>query len=167
MRFIEFLLHIGEFSVSQGEFETALHIYERVLKESIEDKDFESFSAYAYLSKGDLYSRQADWENSISYISKASELFEKQRDLKGLARSENLLGTIYGDKGDINQAQYHFEQSLSYLDPKKDETMIGMLEINLGILNNIQGNYDIALSYYQRALIKFEQIQDMRRIAEA
>lgn len=166
MKFIEFLLHLGEFSISQGEFGTALHIYERVLSESISGNGLESFSAYAYLAMGDLYSRMADWENSINLISKASELFEKQKDFKGLARSENLLGTIYGDKGDINQAQYHFELSLSYLDPKKDEALIGMLEINLGVLNNIQGNYNTALSYYQRALIKFEQSQDMRRIAE-
>ena len=167
IRLIEFLLHLGEFSVSQGEFQTALHIYGRVLKESISDANLESFSAYAYLSMGDLYSRQADWENSILFISRAAELFDKQKDIKGLARAENLLGTIYGDKGDINQAQYHFEQSLSYLDTKKDEAIIGMLEINLGILNNMQGNYDTALSYYHRALIKFEQTQDMRRIAEA
>jgi tetratricopeptide (TPR) repeat protein len=166
IKYIEFLLHLGEFSVSQGEFGTALQIYERVLNQS-SSSEYESFAAYAYLSTGDLYSRQADWDNAVSYIYKASELFQRQKDLKGLSRCENLLGTIYGDKGDINQAQYHFEQSLSYLDPRKDDIMIGMLELNLGVLYVLKGDYDTAFSYYQRALIKFDQVQDVRRIAEA
>jgi tetratricopeptide (TPR) repeat protein len=163
---IEFLLHIGEFTVSQGEFGTALKIYENVL-EICSNTELESFSAYAYLATGDLYSRQANWDKAISFIHNAADLFKRQKDFKGIARCENLLGTIFGDKGDINQAQYHFEQSLTYLDPRKDSVMIGMLELNLGVLDVLQGQYDTALSYYQRALIKFEQVQDIRRIAEA
>jgi tetratricopeptide (TPR) repeat protein len=166
IKFIEFLLHLGEFTISQGEFGTALLIYGRALDQA-SSPELESFSAYANLAIGDLYSRQADWNNSLPFITKASELFERQKDYKGMARCENLLGTVYGDLGDINQAQYHFEKSLTHLEPKKDDIMIGMLELNLGVLYVLQGHYDTALSYYHRALIKFEQVQDVRRIAEA
>jgi tetratricopeptide (TPR) repeat protein len=95
IRYIEFLIHIGEFSVSQGEFNTALLIYDKVLEEST-DRNLESFSAFAHMALGDLYSRHANWDKAVVYIQKASELFEKQKDYKGLSKCENILGTIYG-----------------------------------------------------------------------
>jgi tetratricopeptide (TPR) repeat protein len=165
IRFIEFLIHLGDFSVSQGEFNTAQLIYEKVLNEST-GSNLEGFSAFAHMALGDLYSRQANWDKAVIYIRNASELYEKQKDYKGLSKCDNILGTIYGDKGDINQAQYHFEKSLSYLNPRRDDVLIGMLEINIGVLYNLRGHFDTALSYFHRAMIKFEKVQDLRRIAE-
>ncbi len=165
-KLLEFLQSLGEISIAQGELTTATEIYNYVLNLIEDDPKQENTRAHAYLSLGDITSRYAEWEKSISYINRAEKLFLKHKDYKGCFRCENLLGTIAGDHGDLKKANKYFEKSLTFLRHDKDSALIGILEINLGILNNIQGDYDTAFTYYQRALIKFEQIQDFRRMTE-
>lgn len=165
-KFIEFLLYLGENTISVGELDAAQDVYLMLKQLSENDAKLENIAAYSMLALGDIYSRQALWQISENYIFKANKLFSKQKDLKGSARCENLLGTMYGDKGNISRAKIHFEKSLSFLNPKKDVGLIGMLEMNLGILCNIQNNYDLAYTYFQRAVLKFEKLNDFRRIAE-
>ncbi|MBZ0200669.1 MAG: tetratricopeptide repeat protein [Ignavibacteriaceae bacterium] len=165
-KFVEFLFYLGESAVSIGELNAAQDVYLMLKQISEKNAAFENIAAYSMLALGDIYSRQALWQMSEDYIFKANKLFSKQKDLKGCARCENLLGTIYGDKGNILRAKNHFEKSLSFLNPTKDIGLIGMLEMNLGILCNIQNNYDLAYTYFQRAVLKFEKLNDFRRIAE-
>lgn len=165
-KFLEFLQNLGELSISQGELITATEIYNFIINLVEEDPKQENTYAHALLALGDINGRYAEWEKSISYIKKAKKLLLKHKDYKGCFRCENLLGTIAGDRGNLKQANKHFEKSFTYLRNKKDDALIGILEINLGIINNIQGNFDAAYNYYQRALIKFEQSQDFKRITE-
>ncbi len=166
LKYIQLLMYLGETSIAQGELQTASQLYLHVLSTVKQQKEYENVSAHSLLSLGDIASRQALWSKSINFLKQARNLFNKQKDLKGAAKCSNILGTIYGDRGDLNKAKFHFNASLELLNPKTDSLLIGMLELNLGIVNNIQGEYDEALSYYQRALIKYEQINDVRRITE-
>jgi tetratricopeptide (TPR) repeat protein len=165
-KFLEFLQNLGELSIAQGELTTATEIYNYILNLIKNDPKQENAMAHAILALGDITSRYAEWEKSISYINKAEKMFLEQKDYKGCFRCENLLGTIAGDRGDLKKANSYFEKALTFLRQKKDTALIGILEINLGILSNIQGDYDSAFTYYQRALIKFEQNQDFRRMTE-
>ncbi len=165
-KLIEFLSSVGEVSISHGEFNSAIIVYKYLLGIAGKNIKLQNIAAHTYLALGDIFSRQANWKEALANIKKAKKLFDEQRDYKGSAKCENILGTIEGDKGNLRKAKKHFEASLSFLNPKKDNVLIGMLEVNLGILNNIQGNYDLAYTYYQRALIKYEQMHDSRRIAE-
>ena len=165
-KFLEFLQSLGELSIAQGELNTATEIYNFILNLIKNDPKQENAMAHAILALGDITSRYAEWEKSISFINKAERMFLEQKDYKGCFRCENLLGTIAGDRGDLKKANKYFEKALTFLRHKKDTALIGILEINLGILSNIQGDYDSAFTYYQRALIKFEQNQDFRRMTE-
>ncbi len=165
-KFIEFLLYLGDISISQGELRTAFEIFEHILSIVKNDPKQENVKAHSLLAFGDIFSRQAEWDKSIYYLKKAKKLFDKQKDYKGAFRCENTLGTIAGDRGDLKAANKHFEKSFIYLRKNKDDGLIGILEVNLGILNNIRGDYDTAFTYYQRALIKFEQLEDFRRMTE-
>ena len=77
-----------------------------------------------------------------------------------------MLGSMYGDIGSIKKAKECFENSLSFLNPQTDIALIGMIETNIGILNSIRGDYDDSLLYFQRALIKYEQIKDLMRMSQ-
>ncbi len=162
----ELLVYTGEVLISQGEFDLAYEVYSNVLEIASTEPDLENLQAYSLLALGDVSSRQAHWKDSIIYIRRAKNIFEREKDYKGCARCENLLGTIYGDKSDIKKTRFHLEKSLSYLNPKKDLSLVGIVEINLGIIESVQGNQNAALTYYKRALVKFEQIKDYRRIGE-
>jgi tetratricopeptide (TPR) repeat protein len=164
--FIRFMIHLGEFTITAGEFNAAIEIYERILQLSRHEKALYDISANAYLALGNIYSRQAKWDMSLAYIKKANAIFMRIKDFKGSAGCENLLGTIYGDFGELNLAEDHFHKCLDLLKTTRDEALKGMVEINIGIIHNMRGNSKRAQSYLQRALIKFQSIQDKRRIAE-
>lgn len=165
-KYLEFLFHLGQYTITTGKNDQAIYIHENILRETEGKIDFENFYANASLSLGELYSRQALWKLCINYIKQADKIFRKQNDLKGASNCENLLGTVYGEYGNLKKAKEHFEKSIFLLDPLKDPELIGKIENNLGITYNIQGELDTALSYYNRALTNFEKIRDLKRMAE-
>jgi tetratricopeptide (TPR) repeat protein len=165
-KFYQLIFHVGDRSIYLGELSASLKIFNFIISEIKDEENLQHVAAQAYLALGDLYSRQAKWKESIKNIKLASKIFKKYKDLKGIARCENLIGTIQGEKGEIKKAKAHFEKSISELDHKKDNVLMGMMDINLGVLNTIQGNYDVALTCYQRSLVTFEQLEDTRRLVE-
>lgn len=164
--YIRFLIHLGEFTISAGEFNSSIEIFERILQCSRRERSLNDISAHAYLALGNIYSRQAKWEMSLGYIKKANLIFKRIKDLAGSAKCENLLGTIYGDFGELKLAEMHFHNCLDLLKSTEDEALKGMVEINIGIIFNMRASNRRALTYLQRALTRFQTIQDKLRIAE-
>ncbi|MBK9098165.1 MAG: tetratricopeptide repeat protein [bacterium] len=165
-KYIQFLIHIGQHTIIAGENPIALEIHEKLIRLCNDKVEMADIRANALLSIGEIYSRQAQWELSISYLDKSIKIFRDENDTKGNIHCQNILGTIHGDQGNLNKAKEHFENALSALQEVDDIALIGTIEINLGIINNMQGNYNEALSYLKRALLNFEKVGDIKRIAE-
>jgi len=163
---IQFLLILGETIKNNGEYDGAVSIFNSLVNTAGDENKLASIKINCYLAIADIYEKRAFWKESLVLVKKAKNAFRLQKDNKGIAFCENFLGTIYGERGDINKAKSHFEKSLSLLNPAKDKALVGILEINLGVLNNMQENFDEAFTYFQRALVRFEQTQDVKRIAE-
>ncbi len=165
-KLIELMLYLGETLVAHGELEIATQIYNQILIKINHENNLENIAAYTLLALGEINSRQAKWDKSINFINQAKKYFSKQNDIKGIAKCNNMLGSMYGDIGSIKKAKECFENSLSFLNPQIDIALIGMIETNIGILNSIRGDYDDSLLYFQRALIKYEQIKDLMRMSQ-
>lgn len=165
-KFLSLLLYVSQVSITNGEFVTAIEINEKIISQTSADNNFIDLSAHANLLIGEIYSRQANWENSFKYIHRAEELFESVSDIKGIAKCENLLGTIYGDLGDVKNAVENFESALGKSIDESNFAVKGKIEINLGIVNNIKGLFDEALVYFKRALFNYQKINDKKRLAE-
>ncbi len=166
IKYIEFLLNLGDYAISLGELSLAIDIHLKILNETKSETNLKNLAANACFSIGEIYSREAKWIECFEYTKKAFSLFKQQNDFKGCARCENLLGTVYGERGDLKEAANHFEESLHYLDEKKDIVLIGNIENNLGIINNIYSNYDEAIFRYNRALINFQRLNDHHKLAQ-
>lgn len=165
-RYVEFLLGLGDYAVSMGENGFAIETHKKILNESKKDGYLKNLAANACYSIGEIYSREANWTRCFEYTKRAFGMFKQQNDVKGCAKCENLLGTVYGERGDLKEAANHFEESLRYLDENKDAILIGRIEINLGIINNIYSNYDQAFFYYNRALVIFQRLNDHHKLAQ-
>lgn len=165
-KFIEFLIYLGQHTIIAGENSIAIEIHEKLLRLCGERTEMSNITANAYLSIGEVYSRQAQWELSINYLDKSIKIFRDESDIRGNIHGQNILGTIYGDQGNLKKAKEHFEDALDALQEIKDTSLIGKIEINLGIISNMQGNYNEALSYFKRALLNFEKVGELQRIAE-
>ncbi|HSL88360.1 MAG TPA: tetratricopeptide repeat protein [Ignavibacteriaceae bacterium] len=164
--YLALLLLLSSSAVTYGDFNSALDLCDKIISFTLDNPLLSNLSANAYLLKGEIYSRQANWELSFSKIDHARNLFISLSDNIGIARCENLLGTMYGDLGDLSKAVEHFETALSLTNNLDNYSFTGKIEINLGIVNTIQGNYDNAVSYFKRALLNFEKINEVKRISE-
>lgn len=165
-KYLSLLLFLSQSAITNGEFTTAIEINEKIIALTSDDPNMKDITSNAYLLIGEIFSRQANWENSFNFIRKARVMFESINNLKGVAKCENLLGTIYGDLGDVKTAIENFESALSKTLNDFDYALKGKIEINLGIVNSIKGKSDEALGYFKRALLNYEKINDKKRVAE-
>ncbi len=165
-QFIEFLIYLGQFTITSGENQIATEIYERIINLCDGKRGTADITANALLALGEIYSRQAQWDLSVSYIEKAIGIFKEENDVKGRINCQNIFGTIQGDQGNLEKAKEHFENALLALEGMKDIALVGKIEINLAIINNMQNNYNEAISYLKRALLNFEKLEDLKRISE-
>ncbi len=164
--YAEFLVHLANLSVIQGEFtsaEQAIGSLSIIVKNR---DDLNSFYAHGLYVLATMYSRQAEWKKSITLLNRAKKVFEKDKDFRGFVRCENLLGVINLDYGKLFKAEKHFENCLSYLNITSDTNLMGMVEINLGVVNGMKGSYEAAYNYFHRALIKFNRLKNIIRIVE-
>ncbi len=119
-KFIDLLLFVGQSTITSGEFSTALEIHEKLAHLSEDTPQMKNIAANAFLRMSEVYSRQAKWELSFNYLGKADNLFQDENDVKGNAECENLMGTIFGDKGELQKAVEHFENALTFLEDNPD-----------------------------------------------
>jgi len=164
--FLVLLLLLSNVTLTYGDFNTSINLCDKLISLSSDNPLLSDIAANAYLVKGEIFSRQANWELSFSEINRARNLFLAINDNSGIAKCENLLGTIYGDLGDLTNAMEHFESALSLINDQINYSFSGKIEVNLGIVNTIQGKYDGAISYFRRALINFEKISELKRVSE-
>ncbi len=160
------LNNLGKMTVERGEYDLAKDVYSKILKFALKNTRLENIAAYSLFSLGDIYNRQAQWKKSLHNIDKAYKLFKKQRDLKGMAKCENLIGAIHLGQGKISLSNKHFEKALSHLSFRRDKSVLAMMEGNIGTVKSIQGNFDLAYTFYRRALLKFEEAGNLKRVAE-
>lgn len=163
---IQFLIYLGQLTITSGENQIAIEIFERIINLCEGKRGTADIIANAFRSIGEIYSRQAQWEISVTYIDKAIQIFQEENDIKGNIHCQNLFGTIQGDQGNLEKAKEHFEIALTALEGIKDIALVGKIEINLAIINSMQSNYNEAISYLKRALLNFEKLGDLKRISE-
>ncbi len=163
---IEFLLYLGQLTITSGENQIAIEIYERIINLCDGKPGTADIMANAFLSIGEIYSRQAQWDMSVTNLDRAIKIFQEENDVKGSIQCQNIFGTIQGDQGNLERAKEHFENALMSLEGINDTALVGKIEINLAILNNMQSNYNEAISYLKRALLNFEKLGDLKRISE-
>jgi len=166
-KLIEFFIYLGQLTITSGENQIAIEIYERIINLCDGKPGTADIIANAFLSIGEIYSRQAQWEMSVTNLDKAIKIFQEENDIKGSIHCQNIFGTIQGDQGNLERAKEHFENALIALEGIKDIALVGKIEINLAIINNMQSNYNEAIPYLKRALLNFENLGDLKRISEA
>ncbi len=161
-KFSEFLLDLGDLCISCGRLNIANEIFRKVKKSS----NSSLLQAEALLEQANILSRTGDWPRSLVNLAEAESLFNKIEDSFGMARCYNLLGTIYGDRGDIDKAKKYFIKSLANVHPEANLEMQANLNTNLGIIANIEENRTEAHKHFYDALSIFKELNNSKRIAE-
>ncbi|MDP2366139.1 MAG: tetratricopeptide repeat protein, partial [Ignavibacteria bacterium] len=112
-----------------------------------------------------IYWSQAQWDDCDFYLNEAYSSFKSISYFEGYAKCENMLGTLYGEKGDFQKALNHFESALTYLKESDDLSTQAMILTNLGIIYTIYGDFEKAIWNYKDSIEKFKKLNDNNRIA--
>ncbi len=147
-KFHKFLNEIANICLSEGKLDLASEIFRKVIKLANDDNT----KAESLLGLADLFSRRTKWSKSLESIKSAKSLFKLTANYRGLAKSENILGTIYGELGDIIEAKKHLLTSLSLINSNEDKELAANVYSNIGIIYNIQGHTSDSLNHLNRAL---------------
>ncbi|HEX6042007.1 tetratricopeptide repeat protein [Longimicrobium sp.] len=78
----------------------------------------------------------------------------------------NLIGNILFETGRVPEAQARFEELLEHASRWNDEEFSARASNNLGVVSNVRGQRDLALTYYQRALAAYQRLGNRLGIAE-
>jgi len=157
-----FLLDLSQLCLSRGRLNLANELFKKVKKNSNNNVR----KAESLLGLADVFSRRADWQRSLVTIEEAESIYRELNDNGGLAKCENLLGSIYGERGDLAKAKAYFLNSLALINPENDVEFAAALETNLGVLENIQGQTDNSIKHLTNALVSYTKLGNNRRITD-
>jgi tetratricopeptide (TPR) repeat protein len=160
--FYYFLLDLGQLCLSRGRLNLANEVFKKV-KRSGNNTVLEVESL---IILADVFSRRANWKRSLRKIEEAESIYRELNDSNGLAKCENLMSSIYEERGDLAKAKDCFISALSLINPENDLELAANLDMNLGILDNMQGNTDDSIKHLTTALVSYNKLGNNRRIAE-
>ena len=162
-------MNLGNLCLANGKLTIAGEIFRKANNTSSDI----SIKAESILGLAEIYSRRAAWSRSFKLISEAESLYKNTEDKIGKAKCENILGTIYGEMGDIDSARSHLltglnlvKTDLNLINAKKDLEMVAKIETNLGIVESILGNSADSIRYLNAAMNTYKQLDYKKNEAE-
>ncbi len=164
-KYYKLLLDLSQLMLFAGENSFALEIAEDQLSKLNSQNNFPLIFAETNLMISRIYWAQAYWDDCSCYVSEAMQIFQSIENRPGLAKCENMLGTLYGEKGEFKNAIKHFENALTFVKDEDNLLSHAMILTNLGIINAIQGDYEKAIWNCKNSVEKFEKLKDTRRLS--
>jgi tetratricopeptide (TPR) repeat protein len=163
--YFNLILDLSQLMFFSGEISYSLEIAEDLLNKIHTNGKHANIQAETILMISKIYWSQAHWDECSYYIDEAMSIFKSIKSEPGIAKCENMLGTLYGEKGDFDKAQKHLKNALNHLSDEDDLSARAMILTNLGIISTIKGDYEKAVWNYKNAEVKFNQLNDVRRLA--
>lgn len=164
-KYLHLLLDFSQLMFYEGEISYSMEIAEDLLSKINSNGSFASLRAEVNLMISKIHWSQAYWNDCNQFISAAIKIFRSIGSESGLAKCENMLGTLYGEKGEFDDAKKHLKKALKHLGKEDDSSARAMIFTNLGIICTIQGENEKAIWNYKNAVEIFNEIKDDRRLA--
>jgi len=164
-KYFQLLLDLSQLMLFAGEISFSLELAENLLIKLNQMNKYEAITAETNLMISKIYWAQAYWDDSLQYVSDAMNIFRSLESKTGIAKCKNMLGTVYGEKGEFEKAQKHFVNALIYLKEEDDVLSHAMVLTNLGIINTIQGDFEKAVWNYKNSVERYLTLKDTRRLS--
>ncbi|MFX0074474.1 MAG: tetratricopeptide repeat protein [Candidatus Hermodarchaeota archaeon] len=104
------------------------------------------------LRKASLFYKKRDFPKTIKNLELALENFIEEKDILNIIISHNELGLVHEETGFFDQAIYHFDRALNYLEDLDDSVKKIQILNNLGNVYYIINDLDNSYKFYQEAL---------------
>lgn len=106
-----------------------------------------------------------DLKTALKFHKEAKDIFEKERDKKGVAYALHNLGVVYHCQGNYVEAIKLYQLSLKIKEELGDKKGIANTLFQLGRMYENKGNYEEAVKSYQHCLETYEELKDDSSIA--
>jgi tetratricopeptide (TPR) repeat protein len=103
---------------------------------------------------------------ALEVLERVEPAVRRRGDRPLLAETVNLVGICLWESGRVVEAEDRFAELLDSATAWQDEVSIARACNNLGVLANVRGRRDLALTYYQRALAAYQRLGDVRGLSE-
>jgi len=164
-KYCNFLLDLSQLMFYAGETAFSLEIAEDLLSKLEASNNFQSIKAETNLMVSKIFWAQAYWDDCNHYVEEARRIFQSISSESGIAKCDNMLGTLYGEKGEFDIAQKHLENALEHLKEDDDTLFSSVILANLGIINTINGDFQKAIWNYKTSVEKLDKLNDARRLS--
>ena len=145
--------------------EASLKLFLTVIEYSKNNDKFKSIRAYALLAAGRIYSEKEIWRKSNGFIKQALRLFLQLYDNEGIVKCYNLFGISSAFNNNLLKSSQYFEKCLLVLDKRKNMSLRARIEMNLGVLNFQQFNFEKSLQFSLSSIYKYKKLNDPFNIA--
>ena len=105
---------------------------------------------YLYYELTDLYFRNYKNDRAIETIKKVIYSVDTPQSL--LVSASTLLGNIFYDTQNSEEAQKYYKKALESLDENTPDELLAELYFKNGLVNDEQGNNNIAFEYYTKCI---------------
>ena len=105
-----------------------------------------------------------DAANSIATVVSTKVLSPRQAVF--MAATTNLLGALLFESGLVSEAEDRFGELLERATEWQNDEFAARASNNLGVLANVRGERERALTFYQRALASYQRLGYLRGLAQ-
>jgi len=110
--------------------------------------------------------RQGNLPGAAALAAAAEARFRARGDVDGRMRSENLLGAVAFETGQVGDAERFFGTALELAHTLDDSLMTARASNNLASVAHLTGRPELALSLYRTGLLSYQRLGDRRGMAE-
>lgn len=121
------------------------------------DNDYEGLSV-AYFYKGETYFRMGKYEDTVKAINESLRFmqYSSTRGCEGVCY--NTLGLMFSFLGyEVNALDYYFK-GIDFAQEKNDIELLTTLYVNVGWLYRDLGDFEKAMSYFEKALCEIQSL---------
>jgi tetratricopeptide (TPR) repeat protein len=155
-----YLRNIGESFLQTDNLDKAEETFQKIITIHSEINS-EVRLAYDLLNIGaSLGYIGGEFNQSLEYLHKGLDIFEKLNENYGIALSTNLLGWVYQFKGELDQAIKYSQRSLTLFKEFEKDLLVIWPLLNLAAVYKIKGDFISANTYYQDCLAQSEVCRD-------
>lgn len=156
---LDALIALADLERIRGKFDSSIEHYNEavelseVLENDLSRADSLSGLALCHKAKG-------NWKEGLSLIRKSRKIYEKNKDIKGIAFTFWAEGTVWRVGGRIKKSLESFQTALQIFKRLRYLSATGYTYCGLGGSSRIAGYFSASLNFYKKANQIFQKTED-------